>query len=241
MQCRQCGRDLERPGDYCLVCDGANADGVVVAVERRRATLTVLDGERVLGETQIPTVPETDAELATVQRRNFAGRIADEIRRKRPEAVYATGDLDVVAEIRGELRYPVYRVPVTDPVQAVLDRRGERDLQVVEKPVSEKLGGAHSTLIGNRAGERAIRTVAEHPHVKKIVPGPIDAGGSGSRTGVRAKATRADANGNVRLLIRDGSSVQENRVVTTAMDRETGERVREDLNRALAEAGLRGD
>jgi hypothetical protein len=83
-----------------------------------------------------------------------------------------------------------------------------------------------------------VGTVAEHPHVKKVIPGPIDASGRGSRTGLRAKVTRADDNGNVRLLLRDGSSVQENRVVTTAMDRETGERVREDLNGALAEAEL---
>lgn len=241
MQCGHCGRDLDRPGDYCLACDSANADGVVVAIEARRATLTVLDGETVRGETTIPTVPEPDAELATVQRRNFAGRIADEIRRKRPEAVYATGDLDVIAELRAELHYPLYRVPDEAPVQTVLDRRGSRDLEVVEKPVAAKLGGSHTTVIGGRAGQRAIRTVAAHPHVKKIVPGPIDAGGSGSRTGVRAKATRADANGNVRLLLRDGSSVQENRIVTTAMDRETGERVRDDLDRALREEGLQDD
>jgi hypothetical protein len=42
----------------------------------------------------------------------------------------------------------------------------------------------------------------------------------------------------VRLLVRDGSSVQENRVVTTAGDREMGERVRADLNEALVEAGF---
>jgi hypothetical protein len=75
--------------------------------------------------------------------------------------------------------------------------------------------------------------------VKKLIPGPIEAGGGGSRGGVRAKATRAGESGNVRLLIRDGSSVQENRVVTTAMNRETGERVREDLNEALAEEGYK--
>ncbi|UWG47202.1 putative metal-binding protein, DUF2103 family [Halanaeroarchaeum sp. HSR-CO] len=239
MQCGHCGRSLDRPGDYCLVCDGQNADAVVVSVADSRATLTILDGETVLGETHVTTVPETDEELSTVQHRNFAGRIADEIRRKRPEAVYAAGDLDVITAVRADLHYPVYRVPNSDPVAAVLDRRGDRDLAVVEKPAAAKIGGAHSTVIGNRDGERAITTIAGHPHVKKIIPGPIDAGGSGSRTGVRAKATRADNNGNVRLLIRDGSSVQENRIVTTAMDRETGERVRDDLNRALSEADLR--
>jgi hypothetical protein len=50
---------------------------------------------------------------------------------------------------------------------------------------------------------------------------------------VRAKATRADGKGNVRLLVRDGSSVQENRIVTTARDTESGEWIREDLNEAL--------
>jgi hypothetical protein len=40
-------------------------------------------------------------------------------------------------------------------------------------------------------------------------------------------------------LLRDGSSVQENRVVTTAMDVETGEYIRDDLNDALTAAELR--
>jgi hypothetical protein len=152
--------------------------------------------------------------------------------------VYATGDRDVLREVRGQLHYEFYRVAADDPVPAVVERRGRPALEVVEESTADILGGSHTTLIGERAGKRAIETVAGHPHVKKIIPGPIDASGSGSRTGVRAKATRADAKGNVRLLIRDGSSVQENRVVTTAGDRELGERVRADLNEALTEADL---
>ncbi|MFC7044868.1 DUF2103 domain-containing protein [Halobacteriaceae archaeon GCM10025711] len=240
MECRRCGTPLDRPGDYCLVCRTANADAVVVDVGPERAELTVLDEETVLGRTTITTTPESgDDERRTVQRRNFAGRIADEVRRKRPEEVFVTGDHDLIRAVRADLHFDVYRVPEENPVESVVSRRGDRPLEVVEKPVSEKLGGAHSTLIGGREGERTIRTVAGHPHVKKIVPGPINAGGSGARGGVRAKVTRADDNGNVRLLLRDGSSVQENRVVTTAWDRETGERVREDLNRVLADEDLR--
>ena len=239
MNCGRCGTPLDRPGDYCLVCDTANCDAVVVAVARDRATLTMLDEEEVVGETTVTTVPEDGERVGEVQRRNFAGLVADEVRRKRPEAVYAAGDRDVIREIRAQLRYELYRVRDDDPVAAVVESRGERALEVVDTPPREKLGGRHSTLIGGRTGRTAISTVAEHPHVKKIVPGPIDAGGKGSQSGLRAKVTRADGNGNVRLLLRDGSSVQENRVVTTAMDRETGERVREDLNEALDEAGLR--
>ena len=264
MNCRRCGTPLEKPGDYCLTCNTANADAVVAEFETDRAHLTLLDEDDVVGETTVTTRPEEGERLSEVQLRNFAGRVADEIRRKRPETVYAAGEREPLRETRAQLHHEFYRVPdrgasgsgrdggatadsssdddreadASPVVSWVLDRRGDRSLAVVETPPREKIGGSHSTLIGDRKGRKAVQTVAEHPHVKKIVPGPIDAGGTGSRTGLRAKATRAGTNGNVRLLLRDGSSVQENRIVTTAMDRETGERVREDLNEALRDAEL---
>jgi hypothetical protein len=239
MNCRRCESPLERPGDYCLTCDTANCDTVVVDVSRERATLSMLDEERVVGEFTVTTVPEDEEEHGVVELRNFAGLVADEIHRKRPEEVFVSGEHRVIREIRAQVHHDVFRVrDDADPVESVLSRRGERSLDVVEASPKEKLGGSHTTLIGGRDGRRAIGVVAEHPHVKKVVPGPIEAGGMSSRKGLRAKVTRADGNGNVRLLLRDGSSVQENRVVTTAMDRETGERVREDLNAALRDAEL---
>ncbi|WP_284012409.1 DUF2103 domain-containing protein [Halobaculum litoreum] len=250
MNCRRCGSPLRKPGDYCLSCDTANCESVVVDFDTDRATLTMLGFEPehppddfdpaslVLGETTVTTVPDDGEQTAPVQLRNFAGRVADEVRRKRPETVYAAGEREPLREARAQLHYEFYRVPDDDPVGAVLARRGEPALEVVDAPAEAKLGGSHSTLIGERTGMKAILAAAEHPHVKKVIPGPIDAGGSGSRTGLRAKVTRADEHGNVRLLLRDGSSVQENRVVTTAGDRETGERVRDDLNEVLEEAGF---
>jgi hypothetical protein len=240
VECRQCASPLDRPGDYCLVCRTRNADTVILELGRERATVTTLHDETVRGRRTVTTIAETDeSEHAVAELRNFAGQIADEVRRKRPEEVYATGNRDVLRAVRAQLHHEFYRVEADDPVQRVIDRRDDPPLEVVEATVAEKLGGTHSTLIGGRQGRTALETVADHPHVKKIIPGPIDAGGSGSRTGLRAKATRADDNGNVRLLVRDGSSVQENRVVTTARDRELGERVRMDLNEALSEADLR--
>ncbi len=239
MGCRGCGRTLERPGDYCLSCDTTNADAVVVRIEPDRATISMLHGEELLGRTEIPTTPEDEGELSVVQVRNYAGRIADQIRRKRPEAVYVTGDRQVVQSLRAAIRYPVYRVPEDDPVEAVLEARSGSDLEVVEKSATEKIGGAHSTVIGGRTGQQALGLVADHPNVKKVIPGPINAGGSGSQGGLRAKVTRADGNGNLRLLVRDGSSIQEDRIVTTAPDRETGERIRDAINEALTDAGLR--
>ncbi|WP_423743292.1 DUF2103 domain-containing protein (plasmid) [Haladaptatus sp. SPP-AMP-3] len=238
MNCRQCASSLERPGDYCLVCRTQNADSVVLAVTRDHADITMLNDETVVGKTGVSTTPE-EGETEVVELRNFAGRIADEVRRKHPEDVYAAGDRGVIRAVRAQLHYDFYRVGDENPVEEVLARRGERSLEVVDLDPAEKIGGTHTTLIGNRDGMRVIREVACHPHVKKIIPGPINAGGASSDSGVRAKATRADENGNVRLLLRDGSSVQENRVVTTAMDRDLGERIREDLNEALEESGFR--
>lgn len=237
MQCRQCATELDRPGDYCLVCHTENADTVVLDLGRERARVTVLDDEERLGTRVLTTTPE-EGELRRKELRNFAGQIADTVHRKRPEEVYVTGDRTVIDAVRTQLHQECYRVESENPVERVLERRGEPTLEVVEASAAEKLGGSHSTLIGDRDGWQAIETVAAHPHVKKIIPGPIDASGSSARGGVRAKATRADDGGNVRLLIRDGSSVQENRVVTTAGDRELGEHVRADLNEALREADL---
>lgn len=238
MPCRQCRSSLDRPGDYCLVCNTANADTVVLELDRDRARVSALDEETVLGSRVITTTPEHDGEAAVIELRNFVGLIADDVRRKRPEEVYVTGDRTVIDHVRRALHYPLFRITGEDAIQSVIERRGKPALEEVHASLSDTIGGSHTTLIGDRDGRRAIETVAAHPHVKKLVPGPIDAGGSSSRTGVRAKATRSDTNGNVRLLVRDGSSVQENRVVTTAYDRDTGERVRTDLNEALTESGL---
>ncbi|MCU4925037.1 DUF2103 domain-containing protein [Halobacteria archaeon AArc-dxtr1] len=235
MECRHCASELEKPGDFCLVCRERNTEAIVLEAARDRATITMLaDGETVIGETTITTVPETGDE-EVVERRNFAELIAEDVRRKRPEEIYAGGDRSVIRDVRELLHYPFYRVDGETPVEAVLERRGERALDVVDLPPAEKIGGSHSTLIGGRRGIRVVQTVAEHPHVKKVIPGPIDAGGTGSQSGLRAKVTRADDGGNVRMLLRDGSSVQENRVVTTAWDRELGERIRDDLNDVLTD------
>lgn len=236
MECRRCAGPLERPGDYCLVCETPNADAVVLDLRPSRAVVTSLLADDIIGRREITTVPES-GDRRPVQLRNFAGLIADEIHRKRPETVYAAGDRDVLTAVRGAIHYPMYRVDADAPVEAVLSSLSDPELAVVDVPAAEKLGGSHTTLVGGRSGREAVLTVAAHPHVKKVIPGPIDASGA-SRTGVRAKATRADENGNVRLLLRAGSSVQENRIVTTARDRDTGERIRADLTEALDDAGL---
>lgn len=236
-RCGHCGSPISAPGDFCLVCRSRNADGVVVAIDPERSTLTVLDGERVVGESVVTTTPEPDPELSGTQIRNYVDRIADEVRRRRPDGVFMAGDREHVRELRSRLHYDCYRVDGDDPVAAAIERRGERDLDVIEAAPEEKLRGSHSTIVGGRTGRSAALAIADHPHVKAVIPGPIEAGGRSGR-GATAKVTRADDGGNLRLLLRDGSTVQEVRVVTTAMNRDLGERIRADLNEGLEDADL---
>ena len=114
MHCRRCGTPLEKPGDYCLTCHTENSDAVVVEFTPDRAELTMLDEDAVVGHTTVTTRPEDDDELSGVQLRNFAGRVADEIRRKRPETVYAAGARDPLRETRAQLHHEFYRVPDGD-------------------------------------------------------------------------------------------------------------------------------
>lgn len=98
-----------------------------------------------------------------------------------------------------------------------------------------KLGGAHTTIIGGRAGKKLIKLVIQHPEVKKVIPSVISVKGigGGSLTG---KVLRADARGNLRLLLSEGRSFQEIRLVTTVGTAEEGDRIMGELNEILKTA-----
>ena len=98
-----------------------------------------------------------------------------------------------------------------------------------------KLGGAHTTIIGGRAGKKLVKLVSQHPEVKKAIPTVISVKGiaGGSLTG---KVLRADARGNLRLLLSEGRSFQEIRLVTTVGTAEEGDRIMNELNEILKTA-----
>ena len=98
-----------------------------------------------------------------------------------------------------------------------------------------KLGGVHTTIIGGRAGKKLVKLVSQHPEVKKIIPTVISVKGiaGGSLTG---KVLRADARGNLRLLLSEGRSFQEIRLITTVGTAEEGDRIMDELNEILKTA-----
>jgi hypothetical protein len=104
-----------------------------------------------------------------------------------------------------------------------------------QKSSRNKLGGAHTTIIGGRAGKKLVKLVSQHPEIKKVIPSVISVKGAagGSLTG---KVLRADVRGNLRLLLSEGRSFQEIRLVTTVGTAEEGDRIMNELNEILRAA-----
>ncbi len=98
-----------------------------------------------------------------------------------------------------------------------------------------KLGGTHTTIIGGRAGKKLVSLVSQHPEIKKVVPSVICVKGiaGGILTG---KVLRSDSRGNLRLLLTEGRSFQEIRLVTTVGTAEEGDRIMNELNEILKTA-----
>jgi hypothetical protein len=103
----------------------------------------------------------------------------------------------------------------------------------VDKPKS-KLGGSHTTIIGERQGRKIVALISQHSEVKKIIPSVITVRSKGVSGGViTGKVQRPDERGNLRLLISFGTSFQELRIVTTVGDVHEGERIMNELNAML--------
>ena len=100
--------------------------------------------------------------------------------------------------------------------------------------LKNKLGGSHTTIIGERQGKKIVSMVSQHPEVKKIIPSVITVRAKGASGGViTGKVQRPDERGNLRLLISYGTSSQELRIVTTVGDVREGERIMDELNAML--------
>lgn len=99
--------------------------------------------------------------------------------------------------------------------------------------LKDKLGGTHTTIIGERAGKKLVRLVSQHPEIKKIIPSVIIMkGNSGGK--LTGKVLRADARGNLRLLLSEGRSYQELRLITTVGTAAEGDRIMKELNESLS-------
>lgn len=98
----------------------------------------------------------------------------------------------------------------------------------------EKIGGAHTTIIGGRHGKKLIDTILNHADIKRIIPSVINVkGNTASHGGIIGKVLRSDTRGNLRMIITHGTAVQEIRLITTLADDADGERLMNELNAML--------
>lgn len=210
-----------------------------MSVEGCKARIVFLEEESVLGE-RILTVRETTKKMEKTVERNYIGRIVDAIRRRRLSTIYLNMKPDRIRKLRS--RISVENIYLFEPddnqneVEEVQNHMTTRGLEKTGTNPRDKLGGKHTTVIGDRKGKSTLQTIATCPFVKKIVPGPIDGGGN-SGGGFRAEVTRSGKSGNLRVLFKYGGTVQTIRVVTTASDKQRGNRVKKKVELIL-EDGL---
>ncbi|NLI62042.1 MAG: DUF2103 domain-containing protein [Methanosarcinaceae archaeon] len=97
----------------------------------------------------------------------------------------------------------------------------------------KKIGGAHTTIIGGRPGRKVIGIIMKHKDVKKVIPSVIKTK-QGTPGGFNAKILRPDDRGNLRLLIIEGTSFQEIRIVTKFSTAEEGILFSEEMNEIIS-------
>ncbi|WP_300609284.1 DUF2103 domain-containing protein [Methanohalophilus sp.] len=101
--------------------------------------------------------------------------------------------------------------------------------------LKDKLGGSHTTVIGGRTGKKILRIISQHPNIKRIIPSIISVRGKSASGGrLTAKILRPDSRGNLRLLLSQGTSSQEIRLVTNVGSLEEGEKLMDELNAMLS-------
>ncbi|AEA46257.1 DUF2103 domain-containing protein [Archaeoglobus veneficus] len=236
MICRNCGTELVSPAAFCLVCNTRNALGCGLFCDGSNIYLFFIAARG--HESFKIALYEDEFEIS---RRNAFELAAERMHEKRVEDVFVSGTdrkaiLDAAEWVRRTAIHPV-SVITTDTFNSpeefcdAISRhlRAKTVLRRIDARPEDKIGGAHSTIIGGREGAKLLHRIATCEYVKKIVPGVIEAKGTAAGGGVRLKLNRSDERGNIRAILIDGASVQKVLVITTASNAEEGEEVRKIL------------
>ena len=234
---------LEYPSQFCLHCNTRNAEFCVVYLSRGKkledsVTLVFISHTGEVERHTYRLYPEQESI------RNTFELIAENVHWRRADRVLVSGEDEFKASLCFELfsKHSISDVEVAllppQSLEEIIEKlvnslKVERRLKKVDIRPDEKIGGAHSTVIGGREGRKLLHEIAKCEYVKKIVPGIIEGRGASSGGGVRLKLTRSDDKGNVRGILIDGTSVQKILVITTASNGEEGEHVRRVLQRML--------
>jgi len=241
MRCKKCGVELPTLAAFCLTCGTVNALGCGVFYANNRIYLFFIAEKGC--ESYSFDVYDDEFEIS---KRNVFELIALKIHEKRLNEVIVSGvDREALLEAAEWIKsVSVHNLSVliTDAFNSPEEFRDaiarhlrtKSTLKKVDMKPEDKIGGAHTTIIGGRDGVKLLHRLAACEYVKKIIPGIIEAKGIAVGGGVRLKLTRSDEKGNIRAILIDGASVQKILIVTTASSAEEGEEVRKILEGYLS-------
>lgn len=234
VKCRNCHSELEHPGDYCLICGQSNVDLLGVYVGERIHLFCFYGKEYVGQETLIPMGEGEGDKKDQIAYRNTLELISDSVHRKRPQTVITSGiEPQTILKLWDcEVFYTQDFDSPEEFKQAIEEYLQEKKMLKVDIRPEKKVSGRHYTVIGGRDGQRTLREIGCSPYVKKIVPGPIEVSRKG-HGGFSYKVQKPDTKGNLRVRLREGSTVQEIWLVTTAYDEDSAQKVIEDLKARL--------
>ena len=236
MKCRFCFNKLEHIGDYCLSCGQTNTTLLGLCREGNRAYLLCFYNGEFIGEEVIKMIESSDKNTKERQiaNRNSMELISEAIHRKRPDIAIISGfNPKEILRLWSPNAYYTDEFNSADEFRAALeDHLKQKEIEKIEIRPEKKIRGKHTTVIGGRNGFKILMMIGGSPYIKKIIPGPIEVSGK-SGVGFQYKIQKPDNKGNLRLLLKDGSAVQELRIVTTAYDENTGEKIAEELKHRL--------
>ncbi len=235
MKCRNCQNELKHPGDYCLVCGQSNVELLVVYVGEK-VHLFCFYGKEYVGQETIRVMgSEKEGDRGEqIAYRNTLDLISEAVHRKRPQTVITSGiDPQAILKLWDcEILYTQDFDSPNEFKKAVGEYLHEKRMEKVDIRPEKKVSGRHYTVIGGRNGQRTLREISFSPYVKKIVPGPIEVSRK-SQGGFSYKIQKTDTRGNLRLRLREGSTVQEIRLVSIAYNEDSAQKVVDDLNNRL--------
>lgn len=235
MKCRNCESELEHAGDYCMVCNKVNTHLLGVYIDEV-AHLFCFYGKEYVGEEIVKLLRFEDGDEIEKQiaYRNSVELISEAIHRKRPKKVIVSGinPKEILQLWNAEVYYTDEFESAEEFKKALKEYLTEREIERVNIKPEKKIGGRHTTVIGGRRGWRVLLEIASSPYVKKIIPCAIEVSKK-SGEGFQYKIQKPDIKGNLRVLLREGSTVQEIRIITTAYDEMTGEKVRKEIKHRI--------
>lgn len=243
-KCPICGERLIYPAAYCIFCNNILTYFLLVYYSKTKIIIVCFNKKgEIIGIDYLKNFlhlynsPNEEGYHITV--RNLAYQIFERIHSRRPRKVYLNiSNKELLRELEYFLFYEYVKLSCSSLKECIdkvlrIEMKGKR-LEKINVLPKEKIGGKHTTIIGEKKGLEIILKIASIPYVKKIIPGRIHAKGSKGGGGIRVKISRIDDKGNIKVILSEGQTNQDIYIITTASTFEEGKIIAEYIRKVLA-------